>query len=201
MTSAVSDRAYWLPSQDYVLFFQSLCKIFKNISSSLTPTPTDSTILKSLGQKPCHGDSDFSLLATDRAMFCSQPFHCGECWGLQSLGLQSGTAEVQASLFQKPMQSHFCCSPLHPLNLWKCLSAREWWSYCHTDSKWLWRLIVYVCRVIICSFPFHFSQLCYPRGAHRVCGLPGSFALSLSSAAGSILPFQVWLCLPTCHSR
>ena len=124
--------------------------------------------------------------------FCRQPLRCGKCWGLQPLGLQSSAAEVQASLFQKPMHRVISVALPCALSIFENVSlqgsdepiAPQVRNGSMTNS------LCMQSHYLLFSFPFQ-SALYYPRAAHRVCGLPGSFALSLSSSAGSILPFQV----------
>lgn len=113
------------------------------------------------------------------------------------LRVQRGAEEAQASLFQKPMHSITsgalpCTLPILE-NVFLQGSdqhiASQSQMVLKTNSLWIqshrWLL----------SIPFQ-SALYYPSAAHWVRGLPGSFALPLSSSAGSILPFQVWLRLP-----
>lgn len=111
----------------------------------------------------------------------TSPIIVGSFGRPQPLLLQSGAKEVQASLFQKLMHSHLRCSPRHPFNLWKCFSAQKWSVYHHTILNWFWRLIVCAYGVIICSFPFHSSELSIIPGlltsfldylGHLLCPLP-----------------------------
>lgn len=109
----------------------------------------------------------------------------------------SDAEEVQASLFQKPMHSITSGALPCTLSIFENVFlqgsdqhiATQFQMVLKTNSLWTQS------RYWLLSIPFQ-SALHYPSAAHWVRGLPGSFALPLSSSAGSIWPFQVWLRLP-----